>query len=38
MDITGQFQQVEIFLADNRFVAVLQEMAPSFVPQVEVIA
>ncbi len=36
MDITGQFQQIEIFLADDRLIAVLKEVSPSFVPQVEV--
>jgi hypothetical protein len=36
MNITGQFQQIEIFLADDRLVAVLKEMAPSIVLQVEV--
>jgi len=36
MNITGQFQQIEIFLADDRLVAVLKEMAPSLVAQVEV--
>ena len=36
MDITGQFQQIEVFLADDRLIAVLKEMAPSLVPQVEV--
>ena len=36
MDITGQFKQIEVFLADDRLVAILKEMASSFVPQVEV--
>ena len=36
MDITGQFEQIEIFLADDRLVAVLKKMAPSLVSQVEV--
>ena len=34
MDITGQFQQIEIFLTDDRFVAVLKEMATPFVFQI----
>ena len=36
MDITGQFQQVEIFLTDDRLLAVLKKMAAPLVPEVEV--
>jgi hypothetical protein len=35
MNITDQFKQVGVFLADDRFVAILKEMPRSFVLEVE---
>ncbi len=35
MDVANQFQQIRIFFADDRFVAVLEEMAAAFVAFVE---
>ena len=35
VDIANEFEEVRIFLAHDRLVTVLEEMAPSVVPQVE---
>jgi ketopantoate hydroxymethyltransferase len=35
MNITGQFQKVRVFLAYDRFVSVLKEMALSLVPSIK---
>jgi hypothetical protein len=35
MDIPDQFEEIRIFFADDRLVAVLEQMTPSLVPQVE---
>jgi hypothetical protein len=36
MDVADQLSQVRLFLAENRFVAVLKQMAVSAVPAVEI--
>ena len=36
MNIADQFQQIGIFLAHNRFVSVLEKMAVTSVPPVEI--
>ena len=36
MNIPNQFQQIGIFLAHNRFVSILEKMAVTSVPPVEI--
>jgi hypothetical protein len=36
MDITGQFQQIRILLADDGFIPILEQMAMPLVPSVEI--
>jgi len=38
MDVTDQLQQIDILLADNRFVTVLKQMAATAVAMVELTA
>ena len=35
MDVANKLQEIRIFLTDNRFIAILKEMAASFVAFVE---
>jgi hypothetical protein len=35
MDVADKFQKIPIFLADNGFVTILEEMAAAFMPLVE---